>query len=36
MRKKGNKFMNAVPGYRHKVDKPKPERILISSAGFLC
>ena len=34
MRKKGNKYMNAVAGDRHKADKPKPERILISPPSF--
>jgi hypothetical protein len=29
-RQRGNKLMNAVPGYRHKAYKPKSERILIS------
>jgi hypothetical protein len=28
MRKKGNKYMNAVPGYRHKASKPEAGRTV--------
>lgn len=33
MRKKGDKYMNVVPGYKQRTDKPKPGLNLRKDTG---